>query len=63
MAKSPVDEKKRLKKLKEKIEETKKAAFIRSNSPSESYEESLEEKRAQKKLKRLEKKLDKKEQK
>ena len=63
MAKSPVDEKKRLKKLKEKISETEKKAFISSNYPSESYEESKEEKRAQNKLKRLKKRLAKKEQK
>ena len=49
--------------LEEKIEETRKKAFIRSNSPSEQYEESKEEKRAQKKLKRLNKRLAKKEQK
>ena len=45
------------------IEETKKKAFIRSNSPSEQYEESKEEKRAQKKLARLEKRKKRKEQK
>jgi len=50
MKKSPVDEKKRL-------EELRKKAFIRSNSPSEEYEESPEEKRAQRKLKRLKRKL------
>lgn len=59
MAKNPVDEKKRIKKLREKIKETKKAAFIKSKSDSEDYEESPEEKRAQDKLNRLEKRLEK----
>jgi hypothetical protein len=63
MQKSPVDEKKKIQKLKEKISETEKKAFIRSNYPSEGYETSLEEIRAQKKLKRLNKRLAKKEQK
>jgi len=44
-------------KLREKIEKTRKKAFIRSNSPSEDYEESRSEKRAQKKLARQEKRL------
>ncbi len=57
MAKSPVDEKKKLEKLRKEIKETEKKAFIRSNSPSEEYEESPEEIRAQKKLKRLKRKL------
>ena len=57
MAKSPVDEKKKLEKLRKEIKETEKKAFIRSNSPSEEYEESPEEIRAQKKLKRLKSKL------
>ncbi len=59
MAKSPLFKKT----LEEKIEETRKKAFIRSNSPSEQYEESKEEKRAQKKLARLEKRKKRKEQK
>lgn len=60
MAKSPVDEKKRLKKLREEIKETEKAAYM-TGSPDytyEEYEESPEEKRAQRKLKRLNRKLD-----
>jgi len=57
MEKSPVDEKKKLEKLRKEIKETEKKAFIRSNSPSEEYEESPEEIRAQKKLKRLKRKL------
>jgi len=57
MAKSPVDEKKKLEKLRKEIKETEKKAFIRSNSPSEEYEESPKEIRAQKKLKRLKRKL------
>jgi hypothetical protein len=59
MAKSPLTKKK----LEEKIEETRKKAFIRSNSPSEEYEKSKEEKRAQRKLARLEKRKKRKEQK
>jgi hypothetical protein len=49
--------------LENKIEETKKKAFIRSNSPYEDFESSPEEGRAQKKLKRLNKRLVKKGQK
>ena len=60
---SPFNKNKKVEKLKEKISETEKKAFIRSNSPYEQYEESKEEKRAQKKLKRLNKRLAKKEQK
>ncbi len=65
MAKSPVDEKKKLKKLREEIKETRKAAYMRGTPDytNEEYEESPEEKRAQRKLKRLEGKLDKLEQK
>jgi hypothetical protein len=63
MQKSPVDEKKKIEKLKEKVEMARRAAFIRSKSESEDHEESPEEKIAQKKYKRLRKKLDKKEQK
>jgi len=63
MQKSPVDEKKKIEKLKEKVEMARRAAFIRSKSESEDHEESPEEKTAQKKYKRLRKKLDKKEQK
>ena len=64
MVKSPLDNKKTKKeKLEEKIEETRKKAFIRSNSPSEEYEESPEERRAQRKLARLEKRKKRKEQK
>jgi len=59
MAKSPLFKKT----LEEKIEETKKAAFIRSKSDSEDYEESPEERRAQRKLARLEKRKKRKEQK
>ena len=59
MAKSPLPKKK----LEEKIKETEKKAFIRSNSPSEEYEESKEERRAQKKLKRLKRRQKRKEQK
>lgn len=61
MAKSPVDEKKRLKKLREEIKETEKAAYMRGTPDytDEKYEESPEEKRAQRKLARLNKKLDK----
>jgi len=58
MVKSPLDNKKTKKeKLEEKISETEKKAFIRSNYPSQEYEESRSEKRAQKKLKRLKRKL------
>jgi hypothetical protein len=60
---SPLNNNKKTEKLKKKIEETRKKAFIRSNSPSEGYETSPEEKRAQKKLARQEKRLDKLEQK
>ena len=60
---TPLNNKKKIEKLKEKILETEKKAFIRSNYPSEDYETSLEEIRAQKKLKRLNKRLAKKEQK
>jgi hypothetical protein len=55
---SPLNKNKREEKLKEKISETEKKAFIRSNYPSEEYEESKEEIRAQNKLARLEKRLD-----
>ena len=58
MAKSPLDQKTREQKLRKKIKETRKKAFIKSNSPSEDYEESKSEKRAQKKLARQEKRLD-----
>jgi|TARA_B100001559_G_C16269641_1_gene515471 hypothetical protein len=60
MAKSPVDEKKRLKKLREEIKETEKAAYMRGTPDytDEKFEESREEKTAQKKLKRLEKRLE-----
>ena len=59
MAKSPLPKKT----LDEKIEETRKEAFIRSNSPSEDYYPSPEEKRAQRKLDRLEKRKKRKERK
>jgi hypothetical protein len=64
MAKSPVDEKNRLKKLREEIKETEKAAYMRGTPDytNEEYEESPEEKAAQRKLKRLKKRLAKKEQ-
>jgi hypothetical protein len=55
---SPLNNNKKTEKLKKKIEETRKKAFIRSNSPSEEYEESKEEKRAQRRYKRLSKRLD-----
>ena len=60
MEKSPLDNKKREQKLREKIKETKKAAYMRGSSyyKDEEYEESPEEKRAQNKLKRLEKRLE-----
>ncbi len=60
MAKSPVDEKKRLEKLRKKIKETEKAAYMRGTPEytDEEYEKSPEEKTAQRKLKRLNKKLD-----
>jgi hypothetical protein len=54
---SPLNKNKKIEKLKEKISETEKKAFIRSNYPSEDYETSPEEIRAQKKLKRLNKRL------
>ena len=59
MAKSPLPKKK----LEEKVETARRAAYIKSNSPSEEYEESKEEKRAQKKYKRLRKRLDRKQKK
>ena len=46
-------------KLKDKILETEKKAFIRSNYPSDDYEESRSEKKAQRKLKRLKRRLNK----
>jgi|9_EtaG_2_1085328.scaffolds.fasta_scaffold00052_21 hypothetical protein len=54
---SPLNRKTREQKLREKIKETRKKAFIRSNSPSEEYEESRGEKRAQRKLARQEGRL------
>ena len=59
MAKSPLENKKRIQKLKEKIKETKKAAYIKGSPDytDEDFEESKGEKRAQRKLKRLEKRL------
>ena len=59
MAKSPLENKKREQRLKEKIEDTRKKAFMRGTPEytDEQYEESPEEIRAQKKLKRLEKRL------
>ena len=56
MAKSPLSKKT----LEEKVEEARRAAFIRSKSDSEDYEESSEEKKAQRRYKRLRKRLDKK---
>jgi hypothetical protein len=56
MAKSPLPKKK----LEEKVEMARRAAFIRSKSESEDYEESKEEKRAQRKYKRLSERLDRK---
>ena len=60
---SPLNKNKKIEKLKEKISETEKKAFIRSNSTSEDYETSPGEIRAQRKLIRLNKRLAKKEQK
>jgi|11BtaG_2_1085332.scaffolds.fasta_scaffold204951_1 hypothetical protein len=60
---SPFNQNKKNKKLKEKVETARRAAFIRSKSESEEYEESPEEKKAQRKYNRLRKRLDKKEQK
>jgi hypothetical protein len=59
MAKSPLDNKKKEQKLREKIEDTRKKAFMRGTPEytDEEYEESPEEIIAQKKLKRLEKRL------
>ena len=59
MEKSPLDNKKKEQKLREKIEDTRKKAFMRGTPEytDEEYEESPEEIIAQKKLKRLEKRL------
>ena len=46
-------------KLKEKILETEKKAFIRSNHPFDEFEESRGERKAQRKLKRLKRRLNK----
>jgi len=58
MARSPLNQKTREQKLRQKIKETRKKAFIKSNSSSEDYEKSRSEKRAEKKLSRQEKRLD-----
>ena len=60
MAKSPLENKKREQKLRAKIKETKKAAYMKGSPDytDEEYEESPEEIKAQKKLKRLEKRLE-----
>ena len=57
MAKSPLNQKTREQKLREKIKETEKKAYMKGSPDytDEEYEESPEEKRAQKKLKRLNK--------
>ncbi len=60
---SATREKTKKEKLEEKIEETRKKAYIRSKSSSEDFESSPGEGKAQKKLKRLNKRLAKKEQK
>ena len=64
MEKDPVKEKKRLKKLREKVEVARRAAFIKGTPEytDDEYEESKGEKRAQRRYKRLRKRLDKKEQ-
>ena len=61
MAKDPVKEKKRIKKLREKVEKTRRKAFIKGTADytDEDFEESKGEKRAQDKLNRLEKRLEK----
>jgi len=58
MARSPLNQKTREQKLRQKIKDTRKKAFIKSNSSSEEYEKSRSEKRAEKKLSRQEKRLD-----
>jgi acyl-coenzyme A synthetase/AMP-(fatty) acid ligase len=58
MARSPLNQKTREQKLRQKIKDTRKKAFIKSNSSSEDYEKSRSEKRAEKKLSRQEKRLD-----
>jgi hypothetical protein len=58
MARSPLNQKTREQKLRQKIKNTRKKAFIKSNSSSEDYEKSRSEKRAEKKLSRQEKRLD-----
>ena len=60
---SPLNNNKKTEKLKKKISETEKKAFIRSNSTFEDYETSPGEIRAQRRLKRLKRKLKRKEQK
>ena len=61
MAKSPLENKKREQRLKEKIEKTRKAAYMKGTPEytDDAYEESPEEIKAQNKLKRLEKRLEK----
>ena len=61
MAKSPLENKKREQRLKEEIEKTRKAAYMKGTPEytDDEYEESPEEIKAQKKLKRLEKRLEK----
>lgn len=58
MARSPLNQKTREQKLRQKIKDTRKKAFIKSNLSSEDYEKSRSEKRAEKKLSRQEKRLD-----
>jgi|TARA_Y100000033_G_C2746481_1_gene111362 hypothetical protein len=59
MAKSPVDEKKRLEKLREKVEMARRKAFIKSKSKSEEFEGVEENLKDQEKYKKLKAKLDK----
>ena len=60
MAKSPLGNTKRIQRLEDKIEETRRKAFMRGTPEytDEEYEETRSEKRAQKKLARQEKRLD-----
>ncbi len=60
MAKSPLGNTKRIQRLEDKIEETRRKAFMRGTPEytDEEYEESPEEVRAQRKLKRLERRLE-----
>jgi len=57
MAKSPLNQKKRQQKLRQEIKELDRAAFIKSNYPSDDYDNSVEEKIAQEKLEKAKNKL------